>query len=262
MATSFGALCTDFYVNVKLALKMDLPSERETVLHMFDRVRKVHPSMDRLKRYENELALESSRKETEQRWLSLRRTSLRTGHVNPQEMEDTYRYHRMVLELAPYHLTISPLDIDYLELLFGFDFECDGNHDEVVYEALYGDTPLGKLMQIPGENFDHAKIVDVQPILGAALSEDGKTQAFFEVKTRTRGRRGQTSRYREEPLSIFLMVRQYGPVNQIEDLLTSFDALKEKAEILATDQMVPHLLTPISRQIISSGAGGIGGTEV
>ena len=39
--TTFVALCSDFYVNQKLALKMDLPSERETILHFFDRVRKV-----------------------------------------------------------------------------------------------------------------------------------------------------------------------------------------------------------------------------
>jgi hypothetical protein len=57
MATSFGALCTDFYVNQKLALKMDLPGERETVLHFFDRVKKSIPAMNRFRRYDGELAL-------------------------------------------------------------------------------------------------------------------------------------------------------------------------------------------------------------
>ena len=37
MATSFGALCTDFYINQKVGLKMDLPADRETILHLFDR---------------------------------------------------------------------------------------------------------------------------------------------------------------------------------------------------------------------------------
>ena len=162
----------------------------------------------------------------------------------------------MVLELVPYYLTISPLDIDYLELLFGFDMECEGNHDEVVYEALYEGTPLGNLLNVPGTDIEHAKIVDVQPILGASLTEEGNLQAFFEVKTRSRGRRGQSTRFREEPLSVFLTIRNYEPVKKVEDLLERFDMLKEKAEVLATDQLVPYLLNPIARQITSSSAGG------
>ena len=61
--TSLGALCTDFYVNQKLALKLDLPSARETVLDMFDRIRKELPNMDRFRRYDGELALESAEAE-------------------------------------------------------------------------------------------------------------------------------------------------------------------------------------------------------
>ena len=40
MSDSYGALASDFYVNQRLNLKMDLPTERETVLNMFDRARK------------------------------------------------------------------------------------------------------------------------------------------------------------------------------------------------------------------------------
>ena len=112
MDTSFGALCTDFYINQKLALKMDLPGDRETILHLFDRIKRAHPSMDRFHRYEGELTLESSRREAEYRWIGLRRTSIRTAHVNPQSMDEAYKFHRLVLSEAPYHLTISPLDVD------------------------------------------------------------------------------------------------------------------------------------------------------
>ena len=158
MATSFGALCTDFYVNLKLSLKMDLPSDRETILHLFDRVRRSVPSMDRLRRYDGELALESSRRDSEYRWLALRQTSIRMGHVNPPSMDAAIKTHTMLLQTAPYHLTISPLDVDCLELLFGFDLECSSDQDEVVYQALYGDSPLSELIKVPGAN-----IMDVQP---------------------------------------------------------------------------------------------------
>ncbi len=251
MVTSYGALCTDFYVNQKLAVKMDLPAERETILHLFDRVRKSVPDMNRFRRYDGEFALESSRKEAEYRWLALRRTSIRTGHVNPSSMEEVYEYHRLMLEVAPYHLTISPLDIDYLELLFGFDLECEGDHDQVVFDALMSDGPLADLSAGPV-----AGVLDCQPAFGISLSQSGDTQAYFEVKTRAKSRRGKSSGYRDEPISVFVTVRRYGPVQKVDDLKHLFDRLARTTEALAGDKLVPCLLTPIARQITSSSSEG------
>ena len=250
MPTSFGALCNDFYVNQKLALKMDLPGERETILHMYEQVRKAVPSMDRFRRYENELALESSRREAEYRWLAMRRTSIRTGHVNPDSMDEALELHRLILKVAPYHLTISPLDVDYLELLFGFDLECKANHDAIVFEALHQQSPMANL--VGGSGAPDGQILDVQPIVGVSIGERGEMQAYFEVKTRTKNRRGQAVRTRAEPISILLTVRRYGPVHQLDELQTIFDQLAQHAESLATERLVPGLLTPISRQIPSS----------
>jgi hypothetical protein len=278
MATSFGALCTDFYINQKVAVKMDLPGERETILHLFDRVRKSMPRMTRFRRYDDELALESSRREPEYTWLALRRTSIRTGHVNPPAMADAYSFHRLLLDVAPAFLSISPIDIDHIELLFGFDLECSGNHDEVVYEALYQDTPLADLLKLPaslagddagpapfdpnasdaggtsGRGAGVGKIIDVQPLFGLSLSDNGDMQADFEVKTRSRGRRGTTGKTRHEPISIFVTVRQYGPIDRLEDLPPVFESLAQACETLATERLVPDLLLPISRQITSSSA--------
>lgn len=249
MATSFGALSSDFYVNQKLALKMDLPGERETILHLYDQVRKAVPSMDRFRRYEGELALESSRREAEYRWVAIRRTSIRTGHVNPGSMADAYQLHRLILDQAPYHLTISPLDVDYVELLFGFDLECKANHDAVVFEALFGNSPVAALTRGADTN-----VLDVQPVFGLALGDRGEIQAHFEVKTRTKNRRGNAGRYKHEPISIFLTVRKYGPVHNLDELQQIFDTLAQHAETLAGERLVPSLLTPISRQITSSSA--------
>ncbi len=249
MATSFGALCNDFYINQKLALKMDLPSGRETVLHLFDGVRRVVPSMNKFRRYEGELSLESSRREAEYRWLSLRQNSVRSGHVNPESMTSAFDFHKLVVEVSPYHLTISPLDVDYIELVFGFDLECKANHDEVVYEALMADSPLGDLLHVDG-----VKMLDVQPVFGLSLSKSGDTQAYFEVKTRTKNRRGNAKQYRGEPISLFLTLRKYGPVDQLDDLQKVCSELAELAEELASEKLVPSLLTPIARQIQASSA--------
>jgi hypothetical protein len=248
MATSFGALCSDFYVNQKLALKMDLPADRETVLHLFERVRKAVPRMDKFRRYEGELALESSRQEGEYQWVALRRTSVRTGHVNPASMEDAYKLHRLMLELAPYNLTISPLDVAYVELLLGFDLECKANHDEVVYDALFTQSPLEELLRVP-----NAKVNEVQPLFGLSLGENDEIEASFEVRTRTKMRRRRpTRRSRNEPISIFLTLRHYGPIDQVSQLHEMFNELTGHAETLATERLVPGLLNPIARQITSS----------
>ena len=252
MATSFGALCTDFYVNQKLALKMDLPSDRETILHLFDRIKKAVPGMTRFHRYNSELTLESSRREAEYHWMGLRRTSIRTGHVNPASMEAAYKFHKLILNTAPYHLTISALDVDYLELLLGFDLECKGDQDEVVFEALYANSPLARLLK-PAEDSE-AHVVDVQPLFGISLGAKADVQAYFEVKTRTRGRRGQVNQYANEPMSLFLTVRKYGPAHSMEEVESWFGLLKSYAETLAAERLVPELLSPIVRQITSSNA--------
>jgi hypothetical protein len=249
MATSFGALCTDFYVNMKLTLKMDLPGERETLLHLFDRLGRSYPNMDQFHRYDDELVLESSRREAEYRWVSLRRTSVRGGHVNPQDMEEAYKFHKLLLEVAPHYLSISPLDIDYLELLFGFDLECKGNHDQVVYDALFASSPLADLMRVP-----QAKMIDVQPVFGMSLGRHGEMQVFFEVKTRTRSRRGSTGRYADEPLSVLVTLRKYGPIRKLEQLSRDFSVLCKHAETLTSERAVPDLVMPIARQITSSNA--------
>ncbi len=250
MATSFGALSTDFHITHKLSLKMDLPDDRETILHLFDQVRKAEPGMRRFRRYDGELLLESSRREAEYRWLALRRTSVRSGASNPDRMDGGYRFHRNILQLIPYQLSISPIDVAYQELWFSFDLECKANQDEVVYDALIADTPLANLMQWPDST-----ITDVQPIFGLRLGGREGMEAYFEVKTRNRGRRsGGGGRTRNEPIAVIVSVRKSGPIDKVEDLITNFDKMSHHCEQLATERLVPDLLTPISRQITSSSA--------
>ena len=43
MSNPFAPLCEDFYVNMRLGSQLNLPHNRETVLHLFERVQKVAP---------------------------------------------------------------------------------------------------------------------------------------------------------------------------------------------------------------------------
>lgn len=237
MSDSYKAICSDFYINQKLTLKMDLPRERQTVLDLFDRVRRQYPAMSQFRRYREEVALESDPNADQNRWVAIRTNNIRSGAVNPDTLADAYALHANMLEVAPYFLSISPLDVDFLELLYGFDVQTDRSQDEVVYEALIAGTPFAKLLDIP-----ESRISDCQPLYGLTIREpDGEIEAAFEVKTRSPSRGGRAG----EPISIYVTLRKFGPVAEIGHLAESLKHLARVGEELIDSRAVPHLVIPI-----------------
>ena len=247
MTTSYGALCSDFYVNLKLGMKMDLPTERQTILDLFDRIKRECPEMDRFRRFRGELALESSEKDGRSQWLALRRNTIRAGCVNPGSLAEAYRMHRSILETSPYFLSISPLDVDYLEVLFGFDLEAQGNQNAIVHDALLGGTPLGELV-----DRDSATPIDIQPMLGGAINEELDLQVYYEVKTRTTPRQIREKEFGEEPISVYLTMRKYTPAQTVDELPLGFDALASECERLAEEKVAPQLLSPLREAIAAA----------
>jgi hypothetical protein len=247
MAESYKALCNDFYVNMKLTLKMDLPKSRESLLDMFERLRRTFPEMKNFRRYKDECALESPQVEFPHRWAAVKGSHLRSGTVNADLMDDAYTLHHMLLKLAPSYLSISPLDVDYMELLYGFDLHAPGNHDSIVLDALLAGSPLSALIDVPDTT-----PIDFQPMVGLAMPRRGDLEVFFEVKTRP----GQGQIRREpqagEPISIYLTLRKFGPIEEITDLPGILTDLSEKGEELVRSRVVPGLLVPI-REAIGSG---------
>jgi len=244
--TSFTALCTDFYVNQNIALKMDVPTTRETVLDLFDRVRKAVPEMDRFRRFEDELALESAPDDPHYRWFALRQTAIRSGWVNPDTLEDAYRLHRLILEVSPFFLSISPIDVEHIELVFGFDLEGKTNRSEVVFDTLFGNSPLRDLF-----DDDRETIVEAQPLIGVALSESFHTQAYVEVRTRTRTSELTTGRFDNDPISVYLTARRYGPFQSIEDFTEAFGELAGHIERLAESRVIPTIIIPLREALVS-----------
>jgi len=246
MNDSYRALCSDFYINQKLGVKLELPRGRETVLDMCERVRLAFPPMDQFKRYDDELALESGPDATPNRWLAVRDTNIRSGVVNPTTSDQAYELHRQILQIAPFFLSIRPLDIEYVELLFGFDLDCPDSHDRVIHEALIAPTELGELFDLEG-----VVPVDCQPVLGYAFGERGEHEVHVEVKSRSRGRQRNAS---SDPISIYLTVRRLGPFEDIKDINTITDQLADQGEALVASSVVPKLLRPIRDAIGLAGA--------
>ncbi|MFM9146248.1 MAG: hypothetical protein ACKORL_13065, partial [Phycisphaerales bacterium] len=114
----FEALCRDFCVNQKLALKMHLPGSPEPVLDLFGRLRKEMPRLSSLERYpDGEVALESEEGDRDFLWVAMRQTSLKSGWVNPASLEDAYRMHRAGHRLHGVALGQPALEVPGVALL-------------------------------------------------------------------------------------------------------------------------------------------------
>ncbi len=280
MLTDYSPFAADYYINQRINLKMDIPMRRDTVLSLFDRIRRDQPSMDRFRRYSDELALESRPSTSAlsgpqaQQWVAVRRTSVRSGSVNPQTTEVGYKLHRLVLESAPFFLDISPLDVDHLEALYGFDLLASGNHDAIIFNALFAGSPMAEVAAQIAPASRHPIVLECQPLLGMALTDECDVQAHFEVKTRSglRGARagggygsgsgsagGSASAggadFGEQPISVYLVVRRYGSFNDMHALSGVFDQLTQHAERLVESVVIPKLLAPIREAIASGGWG-------
>lgn len=247
MPTPFSAFVDDFYVNMRLGSQMNLPHHRDTVLHFFDRIQKEFPEMTRFrKRKGSEFSLDEDRTNESYRWLSLESRRLASGSVNPESIPDAIKLHTFLLELAPFHLGLSPLEIDHLDVLFGFDLEFEGNHDEVIAESLLPDSPLLCLSEESG-----IRPVDVQPTVTMSLSEDHRLQARIDVVTRTNHSPTQSGTSSDDMISVYLIVRRYWGDKPKESLGHIFMQMTEKAEMLCEKYIVPKILRPISTAIAS-----------
>ncbi len=243
MHDSIRVFCSDSYVNQKLTLKLDLPSQRETALTLFERLRRSFPEMTRLRRVEEELELEAGADADPQRWVAIRGATVRSGVVNAGSSRSAYELHRTILELAPYFLSVSALDVESLELLYGFDLPACGNHDRIVAGTFLGDGPLAGLL---GHSDD---AIECQPLLGITLNGRADTEAFFEVKTRPD--RGLSEGPRQEPISVYVTVRRTGPFADVDALAPSFDDLASQAEELIETRVIPSLIAPLHMAILS-----------
>ena len=255
MGASLRAICSDFYINHKVGVKLDLPRGRETVLELFERVRRSHPDLGQFRRYKDELALETAPGVERSQWVAVRSSNIRSGVVNPDDLGEAYALHRDVLETAPYFMSISPLDIDFVELLFGFDLEARGNHDAIVHRTLFGGSAMGDVLDMPG-----ALPIACQPMLGVALdtAAGGTIEAHLEIKTRGGGSSPMAGDLREresaEPISVYLTVRRYNPASDLKDLPGVLDARAARGEELLAERIVPGIIVPL-REALLSGNG-------
>ncbi len=241
----YSSLSDDFYVNMILSTEMELPANRETLLHFFEQIRKKFPTMRNFYgREKGDFVLEEDKDGHSYRWTTIEPRRICSGHVNPDQIDDALDQHRLVLELAPHTLSVSPLDCESFDLLFGFDFTYRGNHNQLVAEALGLSAALEKLLDVPG-----ASAINYEPSITLALDPDCRTQCRVSVETRTNAFQVRTGDFPEEQLSVYVTARQYGSLDPRATYVSVLEDLLKVCREMVDECVSEQVLKPLARAI-------------
>ena len=152
--------------------------------------------------------------------------------------------HALVLELAPYMLSVSPLDCEALDLLYGFDFTYRGNQNQLVAEALGVSPAMERVVEIPG-----ATVINSEPSLTVALDEECRIQFRLSIETRTSAYHVRTGDYPEEQLSVYVTARQYGSLGPDATFVDTLQRLNQVCQDMLDRQVIENVLKPLARSI-------------
>ncbi len=245
MANSFSSLCDDFYLDMYINTELELPAERDTILAFFERVQKQFPTMGNFFRRDDSFFLEEDRRLGQYRWVTLEEDRLGSGIVNPESFADAYQQDILVLQLMPYMLSVNHLDIDCLDVSFGMDFDCFGNHDEVIAEALLATSGFSSLLELPG-----AKPIGCSPSLVISLSDDMRTQGRISIESKTSMFEPEKEKNtNDESISLSFCVRRYTPTTGKFDPIASFVEQCRIAEELMVEKIIPNFVKPLTSVI-------------
>ncbi len=243
--TDYNSLSDDFYINMNLSTEMELPTNRETILHYFERLQKKYPTMRKFYcRDKKDFVLEEEKERGQYRWATVENRRICSGQVNPANWDDPLEQHRLVLELAPFLLSVSPLDCEALDLLFGFDFTYRGNHNLLVAEALGLSPAFERLGEMPG-----ATVINHEPSITLALDEDCRVQCRLSIETRTNAFQIRTGEYPEDQLSVYVTARQYGSLGPDVTFVKTLDKLAKICRDVVDGYVIDNVLKPLARTI-------------
>jgi hypothetical protein len=248
MDVDFNSIVDDFFVNMSLQTTLALPHTRETILHFCEAVQKEFPEMTSFyQRDAEEYVLEGNRETGRYEWLELHACRLTAGSFNPRSAEAAYRFHHWLAERSVYFLGVSGLDIESLDLLFGFNLDFRGNRDSIVADALLNGSPLGAL-PVAGERV----CLEFEPSLVLAMDDSCSLQARISVETHSSSFQVRTGQYDDEPISVYLTVRQYPEPGKVMDLGASLMRQCMQCEDLACRLVVPQVIRPIAAAIAAA----------
>jgi hypothetical protein len=247
----YESLSDDFYCNLHLQTELDLPQQRDTVLHFFEIAQRRYPTMSRLyTRERNEIVLEEDKEAGGFRWIALEPKRVCSGTVNPPRIEDALEQHALVLDLVPHTLSVSRLDCESMSLTFGFDYTHRGNHNQLLADTLGLPTALDGIC--PGGN---SQLLGYEPSIQFTLDEGCATQVRLNFESRTTGFHLRTGEFGEEQLSVYLTVRRFDSLGPEENFVDELHRLTNIGYQMLDRHIVDNVLRPL-QQAVNKGAGG------
>ncbi|HMP02063.1 MAG TPA: hypothetical protein PKD86_02405 [Gemmatales bacterium] len=241
----YAALVNDHGLYCYLNTELPLPASRETVLHYFESMQKVYPTLRNFtSRESGEHLLEEDKEDGSYRWLALEHRRVCTGYVNPPTLEAADAQHEKVIQTAPFHFGINGLDAEALDVVFVFDLIFAGNHDDVVAEAFGLKSPLAPFFSVPG-----AKIMKYEPIILLALDLEADLHCRLAIETRTNPFQVRTGQFQDDPISVFFTVRRYWHGEPADEFLEAYRKQREILQDMTDQLVVPTVLQPLARVI-------------
>lgn len=251
MLNSFSSFCDDLYCDMYVNTELDLPTERSTILTFFERLQRQYPSMaDFGRRSDGAYCIEENRDTGHYRWVAVEKDRIGSGLVNPRCREEAAAQHKLVLELMPYMLGVSHLDVHSLDVTLAMDFDYAGNQDEVIAEALFSSSAFSCLIEPP-----YSRCINFSPVMVVNLSADCRTQARISVESRTGVYEPDTKSAPAEgdPIGLSLTVRQYPSGQGTFDPVASFEYQCRTAEQLMAEKVIPCIVKPLINVIARKG---------
>ena len=243
--SGYGMFSDDYYLNMNLATEMDLPQNRESVLHYFEQVRRRYPElMNFYAREKSEFVLEEEKENGAYRWVTVEPRRLTSGSVNPESFDAAVEQHRRVLELVPYELSITPLDCESLSVMAGFDFNFSGNHNDLLTQEIGIAPGLERFTALP-----YGKVLSNEPAIQFALDEECRTQCRISFESRTTAYQVRTGDFGEEQLSVYMTVRRFDSLGPNESFEKEFVRLSGLCRDLIDEYLVDAVLRPLQQAI-------------
>jgi len=140
----------------------------------------------------------------------------------------------------------SGLDVENLDVLFGFNLNFAGNRDAIVGQAGLSGSPLAGLFDEP------ARLIECEPSIVVALDDGCYTQARLHMETHSSTYQVRTGEYEDEPISVYLTIRQYQRPGVVLDVKAAFARQCQLCEDIAERILIPNVIQPISAAIAAS----------
>ena len=191
-----------------------------------------------------DFVLEEDKDKGSYRWATIEHRRVCSGYVNTTSVETALEQHRLALELAPYMLSVSPLDCEALDVLFGFDFTYRGNHNQLVADALGVSPAVEKFLELPGSS-----VINYEPSITLAVDEDCRTQCRLSIENRTTAYQARTGEFPEEQLSVYVTARQYGSLGPDRTYVETMDRLAQLCRDVVDSYVIDNVLRPLQRAI-------------